>query len=1349
MNHFLKIFVFKKIFFNIISFTFLLIFTGCVPALTSKVPTGNSPEISSVTAGNGQAAINFQAPTSINGSAVSYFTVTASPGLITTNGTASPIIISGLTNGVPYTFTVTATNFAGNELISQASQAITPNNISDSISPIITSFLIPATSSTLNIAITNFTAADAVGVTAYCLTEVVSRTGCVWTTTPPLTHLFNSAGIKSLYAWARDAAGNVSLSTNANITIVLPDAIIPTITQFLLPAVANTLTVPVTLFLATDNVAIDSYCLTEVNLSAGCSWSTAIPSTFDFLTVGAKTLYAWVRDTSGNVSLSTSASVIIDMTPPLVTAFTTAATSSSLTVTISSFFATDLVAIAGYCITETASPPTNNCTWTTIAPTSYTFTLPGTKTLYAWAIDTAGNISLSSSATTLVDTALPTISAFTISATSTSLIVAINSLVASDNIAIANYCLTETTSSVGCIWGAKPAGYTFTIQGTKPLYAWAKDTSGNISLSAATSVIIDTAVPTISSFTIPATSTSLTITLSTFTAADNNAVTSYCLIEAVVSTTCNWVAILPTQFTFNSAGAHTLYAWVKDAVGNISLSSSAPTTITLPDITPPLITAFSVAATSTVLTVPIVFTATDNVAVATYCVQESSFIASCTWAGVPANFPFATVGSKTLYAWVKDSAGNVSSGVSSSVLVDNIAPSISNFILPALFNSLTVPITNLTVVDNIAVNTYCLTTTNASTGCVWTTIKPTSYLFSTTGVNPLYVWAKDTVGNISSSRTASVNIDTTAPLISAFTIPATSSSLTVAISTFTASDTGGTGVSSYCLTETITSTSCVWGSVANTSFHFATAGTKTLYAWAQDAAGNISISSTASTTITLTDTIAPTITAFLLPTTSTAFTVTISSFTATDDTAVTSYCVLETSSLAACTWGAAPTSHTFTMAGPQNLYAWAMDAAGNISTMATSSVNILTYQWTTQLGSGLTKNTGIASDSLGNIFIGGTTNVVLDGVARIGTSDFYITKYNSTATKLWTRQLGVSTKTTLGNGITVDSGDNVLIIGYTDGDLDGNILTGTTDAFVSKYDNSGVKQWTRQIGVVGNGTYAYGVATDSANNIYITGYTSGGLDGQVLTGTIDSFITKYDATGVKQWTKLLGTPGAATYSRAITVDSGNNIIITGDTFGGLGLNILNGTSDVFLAQYTQAGGLSWTQQLGVPGAATSGLGIITDPSNAIYITGFTSGGLDGQLLTGTIDSFLTKYSTAGVKDWTKQTGITGASLNYTYGIGLTVDNSGFIYSTGYTYGNLNGNTLTGTTDMFTTKYDNTGVKLFSWQLGAAGSGTYGYSTTKDLAGDVYVSGYTYGGLNGNTINGVTNAFVTKLLLPTP
>ena len=78
-------------------------------------------------AGNAQATVTFTAPG--GGAVVTGYTVTSTPGNITANGSASPITVTGLTNGTAYTFTVIATNANGNSPASTASNSVTPSSV--------------------------------------------------------------------------------------------------------------------------------------------------------------------------------------------------------------------------------------------------------------------------------------------------------------------------------------------------------------------------------------------------------------------------------------------------------------------------------------------------------------------------------------------------------------------------------------------------------------------------------------------------------------------------------------------------------------------------------------------------------------------------------------------------------------------------------------------------------------------------------------------------------------------------------------------------------------------------------------------------------------------------------------------------------------------------------------------------------------------------------------------------------------------------------------------------------------------------------------------------------------------
>jgi hypothetical protein len=73
-----------------------------------------------------QAIVTFDAPLDNGGAAIAGYTVTSTPDSITATGASSPIIVTGLTNDVDYTFTVHATNINGDGPESTPSNAVMP-----------------------------------------------------------------------------------------------------------------------------------------------------------------------------------------------------------------------------------------------------------------------------------------------------------------------------------------------------------------------------------------------------------------------------------------------------------------------------------------------------------------------------------------------------------------------------------------------------------------------------------------------------------------------------------------------------------------------------------------------------------------------------------------------------------------------------------------------------------------------------------------------------------------------------------------------------------------------------------------------------------------------------------------------------------------------------------------------------------------------------------------------------------------------------------------------------------------------------------------------------------------------
>ncbi len=95
------------------------------PMAAPTVP--GAPTIVSATSGNTEVIVTWTAPAD-GGSAITGYTVSASPGPATaTTAGATSAAVTNLSNGISYTFTVTATNSVGTGAPSDPSAGVIPN----------------------------------------------------------------------------------------------------------------------------------------------------------------------------------------------------------------------------------------------------------------------------------------------------------------------------------------------------------------------------------------------------------------------------------------------------------------------------------------------------------------------------------------------------------------------------------------------------------------------------------------------------------------------------------------------------------------------------------------------------------------------------------------------------------------------------------------------------------------------------------------------------------------------------------------------------------------------------------------------------------------------------------------------------------------------------------------------------------------------------------------------------------------------------------------------------------------------------------------------------------------------
>ena len=370
-------------------------------------------------------------------------------------------------------------------------------------------------------------------------------------------------------------------------------------------------------------------------------------------------------------------------------------------------------------------------------------------------------------------------------------------------------------------------------------------------------------------------------------------------------------------------------------------------------------------------------------------------------------------------------------------------------------------------------------------------------------------------------------------------------------------------------------------------------------------------------------------------------------------------------------------------------------------------------------------NTGVSTDNSGNSYVTGNYN---DRTTR-GNPDAvenYIYKYNANGNLQWARKVN-----TLGDdistGISTDSSGNSYITGFSDGY---NANHGRTRTFLSKIDTYGYTTWTRQLSSRGS-DISTDVSIDNNGNSYITGYTDGDLDG-TNAGGYDAFIAKYNTHGNLAWTKQLGTSGNDV-SNDIATDNSGNSYITGNTD-----DTNTGRRNAFIAKYDTNGNFAWKKQLD-SARGSSSKGIATDNSGNSYITGYIN---DGTNPGDHVSAFIAKYDTNGDLAWTKQLGSSSTDNSN----GVSIDNSGNIYITGYTFGDLDG-TNAGDADAFISLFNTDGDLLWTEQFGSSSS-DFARSISADSLGNIFVAGYTDSN-SGDPNWGDRDAFLVKFTVPEP
>ena len=448
-------------------------------------------------------------------------------------------------------------------------------------------------------------------------------------------------------------------------------------------------------------------------------------------------------------------------------------------------------------------------------------------------------------------------------------------------------------------------------------------------------------------------------------------------------------------------------------------------------------------------------------------------------------------------------------------------------------------------------------------------------------------------------------------------------------------------------------------------------------------------------------------------------------------------------------------SVTLTRMGNQDAFVAKLDASG-------------TVQWARNFGGSGANTTGaaIAVDGSGNVYLGGnftTANLTTPALTKIGLTDAFALKLDSSGTTTWARNFGGSGSSLAGNAIAVDGSGNVYLGGLfngTDPTTPAMTRIGNLDGFAIKVDSGGATMWATNFGGIGATSYVKAIAVDGSGNVHLGGYFRfANLTTPALTkiGVYDAFLIKLDSAGATTWARNFGGAGAYAYGQAIAVDGSSNVYLDG-TFSNANLTTPAltkiGSTDTFAIKLDSTGATTWAKNFGGAGGSAAVAAIAVDNSNNVYLGGtFSNANLTTPALTkiGLVDTFAVKLDSTGSTTWAKDFGGSGAAEAYVQAI--AVDGSNNVYLGGYfASANLTAPALTkiGFIDALTLKLDSAGTTTWARNYGGLTEGSASINAAAvDASGNEYISGhfdtvtYTLGGVTLTRI-GAQDSFVAKL-----
>ena len=404
----------------------------------------------------------------------------------------------------------------------------------------------------------------------------------------------------------------------------------------------------------------------------------------------------------------------------------------------------------------------------------------------------------------------------------------------------------------------------------------------------------------------------------------------------------------------------------------------------------------------------------------------------------------------------------------------------------------------------------------------------------------------------------------------------------------------------------------------------------------------------------------------------------------------------------------------------------------------------------------------VVLDASNNVYIAGHTNSfsypTTTGVyqtAKSGGYDVFVSKFNNDLSALSASTFIGGSGSDKAYAIALDSSYNVYIAGCTNStnypinNAYQAINNGNYDAFISKLSNDLSTLLSSTYVGSSSYDYAYGIALDSLDSVYITGYTNSinyptTVDAYqtVNSGGYDAFVNKFnsDLSALAASTFIGGSGSDNAFK--IALNSSGNLYITGYTdssdypiTANAYQNERKGLTDVFVSQLTNdLKVLSSSTYVGGSNYDKA-YAFAFDSSNNVYITGETYSsdypttiGVYQSVNNGGYDAFVSKISD-DLSTLLASTFVGGSSHDYAYGIALNSENS--VYITGKTLSADYPTTnmayeieFNGNSDVFVSKFNN-GLSALSASTFIGGSSDEeARAIAIDSSDNIYATGFT-------------------------